>query len=264
MAKTRIFLTVQSVICVLAVIMLITAAAGIYRDGMAKKAEDPTAYVYTREESAKAAMPGVTVIVIGLLVTVSCAVLGIRDENADKPVNDDEITRDLICMRVSEPDEAMKKERKLQKKLKTGALVTFFICMIPVFVYMVNPAHFAQSDRDGLEQVMGALVLHILPWTVIGLGCLITSGLFLQKSMKRECEAAKKHIEEEKKEGKTVSAGDSQSLYKGQIPDGKQKIIRIAVFVLAVIFIIAGIANGSMEAVMIKAINICTECVGLG
>ena len=42
------------------------------------------------------------------------------------------------------------------------------------------------------------------------------------------------------------------------------KLIRISVLALAVIFIIAGIVNGNMAAILIKAINICTECIGLG
>ncbi len=44
----------------------------------------------------------------------------------------------------------------------------------------------------------------------------------------------------------------------------KLRIMRAAVFVLAAVFIIAGVFNGSMEDVLIKAINICTECIGLG
>ena len=44
----------------------------------------------------------------------------------------------------------------------------------------------------------------------------------------------------------------------------KLRIARIAVLVVAVVFVIAGIMNGSMEDMLIKAVNICTECVGLG
>ena len=40
--------------------------------------------------------------------------------------------------------------------------------------------------------------------------------------------------------------------------------IRTAVFAAAVLLIIAGIANGSVQDVLAKAISICTECVGLG
>lgn len=44
----------------------------------------------------------------------------------------------------------------------------------------------------------------------------------------------------------------------------KTKAVRLIVLVLAVVFVIAGIFNGSMEDMIIKAVNICTECVGLG
>nr|WP_251616997.1 CD1871A family CXXC motif-containing protein [Pumilibacter muris] len=33
---------------------------------------------------------------------------------------------------------------------------------------------------------------------------------------------------------------------------------------MAVSFIIAGIFNGGARDVLIKAVNICTECIGLG
>ncbi|MDE7084293.1 MAG: hypothetical protein K2O81_03525, partial [Clostridia bacterium] len=40
--------------------------------------------------------------------------------------------------------------------------------------------------------------------------------------------------------------------------------IRVAVAVIAVAFIIWGALNGNARAIFIKAINICTECIGLG
>ena len=45
---------------------------------------------------------------------------------------------------------------------------------------------------------------------------------------------------------------------------GGETWIRIAVFAAAALLIIAGIANGSVQDVLAKAISICTECVGLG
>jgi hypothetical protein len=47
--------------------------------------------------------------------------------------------------------------------------------------------------------------------------------------------------------------------------ESKQKtMIQAAVVVAAVALIIAGILNGSAGDVLIKAIHICTECIGLG
>ena len=42
------------------------------------------------------------------------------------------------------------------------------------------------------------------------------------------------------------------------------KTARIVLLVIAVIFIIVGIFNGSLTDVFVKAAKICTECIGLG
>lgn len=41
-------------------------------------------------------------------------------------------------------------------------------------------------------------------------------------------------------------------------------IARTVLFVLALFFLIIGVMNGGMRDVLVKAINICTECIGLG
>ena len=41
-------------------------------------------------------------------------------------------------------------------------------------------------------------------------------------------------------------------------------ILRGALYVAAAALIACGIANGGMRDVLVKAINICTECIGLG
>ncbi|MDE7164193.1 MAG: thioredoxin [Clostridiales bacterium] len=40
--------------------------------------------------------------------------------------------------------------------------------------------------------------------------------------------------------------------------------VRGAVGVIAVVFIIVGIVNGGAHDVLVKAVNICQECIGLG
>ena len=40
--------------------------------------------------------------------------------------------------------------------------------------------------------------------------------------------------------------------------------VRLAVLIVAIVFIILGVMNGGMADVLGKAINICTECIGLG
>ncbi|MBQ7924014.1 MAG: thioredoxin [Clostridia bacterium] len=40
--------------------------------------------------------------------------------------------------------------------------------------------------------------------------------------------------------------------------------LRIVIGVLGVVFIITGIFNGGMKAVLYKAITICSQCIGIG
>ena len=39
---------------------------------------------------------------------------------------------------------------------------------------------------------------------------------------------------------------------------------RLLLLILAAALILHGIINGSMHDVFVKAVNICTECIGLG
>ena len=71
-------------------------------------------------------------------------------------------------------------------------------------------------------------------------------------------------------EGSGISPRADHSETAG-FPDQVEKIkeqrmarIRLLVFAAAVAMIAAGIWNGSMRDVLIKAVNLCTECVGLG
>ena len=58
------------------------------------------------------------------------------------------------------------------------------------------------------------------------------------------------------------------NVVKNYVPDKVNSILllcaRIVVGVTAVVFIIVGALNGGANDVLIKAINICTECIGLG
>ncbi|MBR5230930.1 MAG: hypothetical protein IKW00_01635 [Clostridia bacterium] len=48
------------------------------------------------------------------------------------------------------------------------------------------------------------------------------------------------------------------------LPRGVGKTVRRVCIALAVLLIVLGILNGGLWDVLVKAVNICTECIGLG
>ena len=254
MTRNKILLTVQSLLCVVLVVMLAASAIGIYRTGIAEKQENPLASVYTRDKAAAVLKPVLPVFLLAVGVTVACAMLHVRDENENKPVKDMELNRDLLRARVAQPSDAMKKEQDMQKKLLYGGWGGFALCMLPVLLYMTNGDHFPNGD---LEQMMGAFAVHVFPWIIVGLAVLIVSAILQGRSIQREYDAIMARIKEEK------AAGIKAEPQKAK-PARNVNALRFVLLAVAVIFIIIGIRNGSMMAVVNKAIRICTECVGLG
>ena len=147
MKGRKAFLIVQSVLCAATAGLLASAALSLYLEGAARQAAGDLFYsIFTREKAAARLLPILPLFFGSLGMTVSGLILGIRDENQDRP--------------VKEP-----------------------------------------KDYTGP---------------------------------------------------------------KTQPDPGRQKIVRLIVLAAALIMIVAGIFNGSMHDVLMKAIMICTECVGLG
>ena len=63
---------------------------------------------------------------------------------------------------------------------------------------------------------------------------------------------------------KTGKASKNAVWMKPQAEPQHVNTLRAVVVIAAVLLIIAGILNGGALDVLVKAINICTECVGLG
>ena len=158
MDNKKVMLYINSALYSLWAILTAGSAVSIYLEGTAYQAQGhPEAWIFTREKAMEAFGTFAPVLALAVVMTLICAIKGIRDDSQDKPVADP----DLISI--------YKAER--------------------------------ETERD---------------------------------------------IQAEASKAKRLRA------------------VKIAVLVAAVIFVIAGIRNGSMEDTLIKAINICTECVGLG
>ena len=161
----------------------------------------------------------------------------------------------------------LEKERRLRGILHTVRLSLNILSAFLPLIYLLNPANFpANSGQYNAEISHGMLVYlaFLAPVAVFEVVWVILSDI----SYRRENEVLKEAI---KLLGvsKTAKAEKKTKLtcFKNFIKENENPItlgVRIAFVGCAIVFIIVGIANGGMADVLNKAINICTECIGLG
>lgn len=137
MNKKRVFLIVQSILCVVLTGMLAAAAIGIYRDGLAVQAADSLSGIYTRAKVAESLRPILPLLILGFVLTAIGLVVGIRDENRDRPAKDKECLRDLAADRVAAASAERKKDPKSPGRLRLlrSALLLLALALIVAGVF---------------------------------------------------------------------------------------------------------------------------------
>ena len=142
-------------------------------------------------------------------------------------------------------------------------LLTVLLCAAAIRIWREGSARKAENPLEAVytpEKVEEEL-LRISPllYAVIGMAA---AGLLLGIRDEKNArpspapEAARKQ-RQETKGGRSPRIGEQPS-------DRGTNAVRIALLLAAGALMVLGAMNGSMEDVLRKAINICTECIGLG
>lgn len=144
------------------------------------------------------------------------------------------------------PSEAAAEQRRRRTVwLIAGAVI--LLCAVFSGVYLFNPENFSSLD---LEKVVGSMVLHVAPWVAVGLAAAAAAVILNSQSILREVEILKSVPKKQ---------AEQPAEKKSLVPP-----LRLALLAVAVVFIALGVTNGGLWDVLVKAINICTECIGLG
>lgn len=135
-----------------------------------------------------------------------------------------------------------------------GILILFGIAYKPLIKTEFFTAH------DGVVDKLFQCVLI----TVVVLATVYVTAWLNTKSRKRERAFYLQEMAKTAKE-KAVK-GRVQEASKKQEKDKTKGVwlYRAAIFAVALVLLIVGICNGGMKEVFVKAINICTQCIGLG
>lgn len=167
----------------------------------------------------------------------------------------------------------VKSERTLRFAISITLSVICLVCIIISCIYLFNESNFkgisAHTAMFNMFKVVGqCLLLAIL--------CSVVAVALTKFSIKIELNAVKSLIANEKgapartdMQNPVDKFADKVRAKTAVLTNKKaSKIIRLSVVsalgALAVTFIILGIFNGGVYAVWYKAMQICTECIGLG
>lgn len=142
---------------------------------------------------------------------------------------------------------ALWKNRKMHIIIRTIVLI---VCSAIFLFYALNSANFHQSEiNSSMINAMKVLV----PCSLISFAYALFVAIHNEKSIQKEMELVKKlpalqvSVEDE-----IVSEEKRLSPYRN------------AILTAAIILVVYGFLNGGTIDVLAKAINICTECIGLG
>lgn len=145
--------------------------------------------------------------------------------------------------------EKEQKHRKLHRTISLSLLAASFLIFL---VYVLTGDRFLLPDiTTSMKQAM----LVLLPCLALTFAYSVFTHFHCEKSMEREIEWVKQARKE----------GAAQTEPKAQ-PETKLNLntLRAAILLIAVAVLLFGYFTGGTADVLTKAINICTECVGLG
>ncbi len=249
------------VFCTAVGIAIICVAADIYYSGA------ETGVYYTREIAAdrilKLTIPCVLLIVAIIIGATFPLVM-----SRVRPKAEDGVKRLVSRMPTDGSGEAYEtaareydKAKKVRFFVWLGAMALVLAAAIVMLWYLVDTSHFSLDSTAS----MLALVKVVMPVTAAALVVLaaaaVVNGIFAKKQL-----AALKSLI---KNGNGKQRGNIEPQLLAAIKSFANSnitvwVVRGIVFAIAVVFIILGVLNGGATDVLVKAINICTECIGLG
>lgn len=230
-------------------IMLMVACVDIYRTGDHPFTPDVVAAAFSG-----IALP--VYICLGLLAVgvILHPLLPTKDEanpELDRAVVKRLSARTDLSLCPAEVASAVKKERTLRLVLR---FVTLGLLAIGAVVFLLYALSFERFSMEDINGSVIAAMWWLLPCVGVPCLCGIISAFVNRVSIRREIAALKAAPAEARK----AAPAPAQKPAVGVI------VARCVIIGLAIGFIVGGLTYEGWADVLTKAINICTECIGLG
>ena len=145
---------------------------------------------------------------------------------------------------------AVTAQRSLRRRRSTVSLILLAVCCVLFLSYGANPNNFHQTE---INASMIRAMYWLLPCCLIPFGFGIFAAYRNLNSMESEIELLK------------TAPGESKRSAAPEAPaKDRTGTVRNLLLVAAIVILVYGFCTGGTADVLTKAVNICTECVGLG
>ena len=168
-------------------------------------------------------------------------------------------------------------ELKRESAMRTVAwLVSFAMCVVSAIVawkYLMNGEYVGElTSKFFQEHVIAEKLIKICTWVVASLCTCVCALIYHSHSLNKELSMVKQMVADSAKRGEKPAVKETKAGILGKASeklallgsDRAKNITRIVLAVGGVVLVIVGIFNGGMASILEKAINICTQCIGLG
>ena len=213
---------------------------------------------YTREIVAKTFKQIAAPIFITLGLIVITALIDLFNNSKAKKLVSSPSAEHILKMyfqkRDLSNDNALTDKIELeQKKRRINNMVKYFVYLISAVIFLIyalNPSNFHRSEiNSSMIKAMWVLI----PCLALSFIASITNFIVNQKIIKREIEFLK-----------TAPLKQDNSTQDKNSGDKKLRIIKLVLIIVFASLAIIGFIMGGTADVLTKAVNICTECIGLG
>ena len=150
-----------------------------------------------------------------------------------------------------------KKAKTLRLVCKIVAIALCSILSLPALIIALLPSSYTMDYNPSVVNLCYLIIPSFIVCALIALAYVLSNDILIntQVSSLKALVAQGKVTKVEKNE--CTACKERKERYK-------IASARIIIAAVALIFIVLGIFNGGMADVLSKAINICTECIGLG
>lgn len=211
--------------------------------------------------------------VIGLVMELLFTCFGIKPKKERIGIPDDNVLQGLKNRlpktQLSAP--IWEKSNGYETRRKTVwciCLGLFAMSMCACVLFLVTKTYEPNSDKEFYlihDAVVDRLVSG-LPWMIGGILISVFAAVYESFNIKAQTAFLKAQTTKFVKSGGTLQKNEQKTLELA--PSRKKEIavlvVRISLAVVGVGLVILGIFNGSLGEMFLKAINICTQCIGLG